>query len=148
MKLLIGLTIFDVALILAPLVVALPPVTQTPERLAAARAAQTLAPFASLGLAAALALQLWRRRSWVKALLLVVALFCLALTRVNLFELVFAAAQDAQTAPAKDFDEIRDSDLVIGVTIDGQSRAYPVRYLAYHHMINDQLGSTALLPTY
>jgi Protein of unknown function (DUF3179) len=34
------------------------------------------------------------------------------------------------------------------VVIGEQSRAYPVRYLAYHHMLNDQLGSTALLPTY
>jgi hypothetical protein len=38
--------------------------------------------------------------------------------------------------------------MVIGVEIGGQSRAYPVRYLAYHHMLNDELGSTALLPTY
>jgi len=38
--------------------------------------------------------------------------------------------------------------MVIGVTLGGESRAYPVRYLAYHHMLNDRLGPTALLPTY
>jgi hypothetical protein len=38
--------------------------------------------------------------------------------------------------------------MIIGVAIGGQSRAYPVRYLAHHHMINDTLGPVALLPTY
>jgi hypothetical protein len=38
--------------------------------------------------------------------------------------------------------------MVIGVILGGQSRAYPVRYLAYHHMLNDRLGGTWLLPTY
>jgi len=30
----------------------------------------------------------------------------------------------------------------------GETRAYPVRYLAYHHMLNDRIGETALLPNY
>ena len=67
---------------------------------------------------------------------------------MNLFERAFAPVRDTQTAAVADFHDIRDTDMVIGVTIEGQSRAYPVRYLAYHHMVNDQLGSTAFLPTY
>src|SRR4029077_10736003 len=43
MKLPIALAILNVALILAPLLIALPPVNQTPQMLAAARAAQALA---------------------------------------------------------------------------------------------------------
>ena len=148
MLLLIALTIFDVVLILAPLVVALPPVNQTPELLRAARVAYVVAPFASLALAAALAVQLWRRRTWTAAALMAVALGCVALSRVNLFERVFAPVRDTATAPARDFHDIRDTDMVIGVSIEGRSRAYPVRYLAYHHMVNDQLGRTAFLPTY
>jgi hypothetical protein len=148
MLLLIALTIFDVVLILAPLVVALPPVNQTPELLGAARTAQVIAPFASLALAAVVAVQLWRRRTWTAMALMVVALGCVALSRVNLFERVFAPVRDARTAPVAEFHDIRDTDMVIGVTIEGQSRASPVRYLAYHHMVNDQLGATAFLPTY
>ena len=148
MLLLIALTIADVVLILAPLVVALPPVAQTPELLGAARMAQVIAPYAALALAAIVAVQWWRRRTWTLLTLMVVALGCVAMSKVNLFERMFAPVGDTQTAAVADFHDIRDTDMVIGVTIEGQSRAYPVRYLAYHHMINDQLGATAFLPTY
>jgi hypothetical protein len=147
MKLLITLTILNVVLILTPLVVALPPVNQTPQMLAAARASQALAPIASLLLVALTAIQLWRRPV-ACGVLLTVALICLALSRVNLLERIFAPARDAQTAAIASFHDIRDTDMIIGVVIGDQSRAYPVRYLAYHHMLNDQLGSTALLSTY
>jgi hypothetical protein len=80
MKLLIALTILNIALILAPPVVALPPVNQTPAMLAAAHLAQTLSPFTSLALAALAAIQVWRRRTWSTAALLAVALGCVALS--------------------------------------------------------------------
>ena len=147
MKLLIALTILNVALILLPPVVALPPIEQTPAMLGAAHMAQTLAPIVSLLLAALAAVQLWRRPVACGALL-VIALICLALSRVNLLERIFAPARDAQTTAIASFHDVRDTDMVIGVIIGDQIRAYPVRYLAYHHMLNDQLGSTALLPTY
>jgi hypothetical protein len=148
MKLLIALTILNVALILAPPVVALPPVNQTPAMLAAAHLAHTLSPFTSLALAALAATQVWRRRTWRTMTLLAVALGCVALSRINLLERVFAPALNVETSAIGSFHDVRDTDMVIGVVIGEQSRAYPVRYLAYHHMLNDQVGSTALLPTY
>jgi Protein of unknown function (DUF3179) len=148
MKFLAALVILTIALILAPLVVALPPVNQTPQMLAFAHVARTLAPIASLLLCALSAIQLWRSRTWRAAALLAVALICVPLSRVNLLERVFAPARTAETSAVSSFHDIRDTDMVIGVLIAGQARAYPVRYLAYHHMLNDQLGSTALLPTY
>ncbi len=88
------------------------------------------------------------RRNWRSGALLAVALVCVGLSRANLLERVFAPARNVETAAVGDFHDIRDTDMVIGVVIGGRSRAYPVRYLAYHHMLNDQLGSAALLPTY
>jgi len=148
MKLLVTLIILDVVLIIAPPVAALPPVSQTPAMLAAARAAQIFAPVFSVAVAAMAAFVGWHRRSWSTAILLAVALVCVALSRVNLLERVFAPARGTETAAITSFHDVRDTDMVIGVEIGGQSRAYPVRYLAYHHMLNDELGSTALLPTY
>ena len=147
MKFLVALTILNIVLILLPPVVALPPVQQTPAMLAAAHLAQTLSPIASLLLAALAAIHLWRRPVAGGAFL-VIALICVGLSRVNLLERIFAPARDAQTATIASFHDVRDTDMVIGVMIGDQVRAYPVRYLAYHHMLNDQLGSTALLPTY
>jgi hypothetical protein len=53
-----------------------------------------------------------------------------------------------ETARIDAFHDVRDNDMVLGVSIEGHTRAYHVRYLANHHMLNDQLGATALLPTY
>ncbi len=148
MRTLLVLTVADVALLMTAPVIALPPVDQTPFLLAVAHATTALAPIASAALAVGVAIYFWRRRTGSAFALLVVALGCAALARTHLLEFIFAPAHGAEAAPIADFNDIRDTDMVIGVVIGGRSRAYPVRYLAYHHMLNDQLGSTALLPTY
>jgi len=132
----------------APLLVAIPTLTQTPALLAFAHAGAACAPALSLVAAAALAIRLWRSRTWSGWVLLGVTLICAWLSRVNMLEWMFSSAPDAQVAEAAQFHDVRDSDMVIGVILGGQSRAYPVRYLAYHHMLNDRLGGTWLLPTY
>ncbi len=38
--------------------------------------------------------------------------------------------------------------LVIGVVINGEAKAYPVRFLGYHHQVQDIVGSKAVLVTY
>ena len=148
MKLLLWLSVLNLALIVTPLLVALPPVKQTPAMLAAAHLAGTLAKFTSVALAILVARWLWRERTWRGLALLAVTLACAVLSQINLLEWVFPAARAAETAAIGEFHDVRDTDMVIGVVIGGQSRAYPVRYLAYHHMLNDRLGPTALLPTY
>ena len=37
---------------------------------------------------------------------------------------------------------------VIGITINGQSRAYPLKILAWHEVVNDSLGDTPIVVTY
>ena len=41
-----------------------------------------------------------------------------------------------------------DDELVLGVEWAGEFRAYPVRMLRYHHIINDTAGGVPLLVTY
>ena len=148
MNLLLGLTLLNVALIAAPLLVALPPVRQTPGLLAAARAAGNLAPMMSAVLAVILAIRLWRAPTASTFAVLLLAILCAVLSRINLMEWVFAAARGSGTVRIGELHDVDDTDMIIGVVIDGYSRAYPVRYLAYHHMLNDRLGPLALLPTY
>lgn len=40
------------------------------------------------------------------------------------------------------------SDLVIGVEINGENRAYPLRVLAWHEIVNDTLGGIPIAVTY
>ena len=43
---------------------------------------------------------------------------------------------------------LQGGNLVIGVSIDGQSRAYPIRPLIFREMVNDELGGTPILVTW
>ena len=41
----------------------------------------------------------------------------------------------------------RDNDLVMGVTIDGENKAYPVGMLNFREMVVDELGGVSILVT-
>ncbi|MDQ6969886.1 MAG: DUF3179 domain-containing protein [Mariprofundus sp.] len=43
---------------------------------------------------------------------------------------------------------LADSDLVLGVVADGQARAYPIRILNWHEIVNDKIGNHAFVVTY
>ncbi len=47
---------------------------------------------------------------------------------------------------AEDF--LYNKDYVIGLEIDGVAKAYPVRILNYHEVVNDQIGSQPVVVTY
>ena len=41
-----------------------------------------------------------------------------------------------------------DEDLVLGLEWMGEARAYPIRMLTYHHIVNDTVAGRPLLVTY
>jgi hypothetical protein len=45
-------------------------------------------------------------------------------------------------------DAYEDDELVMGVAINGDARAYPVGYLRTREMVNDVVGGTPVLVTY
>ena len=45
-------------------------------------------------------------------------------------------------------DFMRDDDEVLSVTIGGETRAYPLRILVWHEMVNDELGGEPIVVTY
>ena len=49
---------------------------------------------------------------------------------------------------ADEVTELAPRELVIGVSVDGQSRAYPVRPLRSREMVNDELGGVPILVTW
>ena len=40
------------------------------------------------------------------------------------------------------------NDLVLAVSADGDAAAYPIRQMAYHHLVNDRIGRTPAVVTY
>ena len=45
-------------------------------------------------------------------------------------------------------NKIDSSKLVIGVTINGQAKAYPIEIIAYHHQVQDTIGGEPIMVTY
>jgi hypothetical protein len=45
-------------------------------------------------------------------------------------------------------DSVERSKLVIGVAINGQSKAYPIQLIGYHHQVRDTVGNTPIMITY
>lgn len=44
--------------------------------------------------------------------------------------------------------KINDNQLVIGISINGQSRAYPIEIIGYHHQVRDMVGGQEVMVTY
>jgi hypothetical protein len=43
---------------------------------------------------------------------------------------------------------LSDDDLVVGIVVEGQPMAYPVRYLAQHEVVDHRVGSLPVAPTW
>ena len=68
--------------------------------------------------------------------------------RQNHFEWMFNPLPNAAYAKAADASFVGDSDMVLAVSIAGESAAYPVRLMAYHHVVQDVVGGTPIVATY
>lgn len=87
----------------------------------------------------------WRRVLASAAAVLVAVLAVLA--RVNFYELKFHPIEHSSFTAAAQV-KLDQDEKVIAVLIDGESRAYPIRSMSYHHLINDVLGRVAIVATY
>lgn len=101
----------------------------------------------------ALALWLWRgaRRWWLKSLLVLTLGLTLLATwfaRQNHFEWMFNPLEAAAYARAGEVDFLTDTDMVLAIEINGEAVAYPVRLMAYHHLVEDTVGGKPVVATY
>ena len=96
---------------------------------------------------------LWRgaRRWWKKIALVLILLPMLASTwfaRQNHFEWMFNPLAHAGYVSANAATFVADSDLVMAVARNGEAAAYPIRQLAYHHLVQDTVGGVPIVVTY
>jgi Protein of unknown function (DUF3179) len=70
-------------------------------------------------------------------------------SRQNHFEWMFAPPAAVKYVPAKDAATFLTADeMVMGIEVGGLSLAYPIRQMAYHHVVNDVIGTTPVVVTY
>jgi glucan phosphoethanolaminetransferase (alkaline phosphatase superfamily) len=103
-------------------------------------------------MAIGLVIWLWRgTRWWRKPALVVSLLVIFAATwfaRQNHFEWMFHPLPNAVYAKVTEAAFMTDPDMVLAVENGGEAVAYPVRLMAYHHVIQDTVGGTPLVATY
>lgn len=145
-----------VAVVAVPVYLIQPFSPQTERNLEISFVLKSWAPIATLIAAlisTALAIFLWinSRRWFGKALLiapLFVVLVCAWFARQNHFEWMFNPLASSGFAKANEADFVADDEMVLAVNINGESVAYPVRQMAYHHVVQDVVGGTPITATY
>ena len=55
---------------------------------------------------------------------------------------------DPKFAEAENENNVSDSDIVLGLEINGEAKAYPLSILVWHEIVNDNVGGTPVAVTY
>jgi hypothetical protein len=145
-----------VAFVVVPVFLIQPFRPQTERGLAVGYEVRRFAPWATLALALVallLVARMWRasRRWWAKALMLLLLLPVGAsvwASRQNVYEVMFNPLAAPAYARAGEVDYVGDEDMVLAVERGGERVAYPVRLMAYHHVVADTVGGVPLVATY
>ena len=61
---------------------------------------------------------------------------------------MFHPLANATYAKISDAGFVADTDIVMAVESNGEAAAYPVRQMAYHHLVQDVVGGTPIVATY
>lgn len=155
-SLVVALALIAPVLALAPELLLNPSSAQTAGDVALAfRLRQLRSPATLLMVAAGLMLTIrsWKTHSatrsrWVSVIPLLVLAASAVLARVNLVERLFAPVDEPSFGVATQVEHVAADDMVLGVQVGQQFRAYPVRMLAYHHLVNDELAGEPYVATY
>ena len=148
------LVVVNLALFFVPAVIIRPFSHQAARPLLVAMAVKQYAPLlTALSMVGILLLvgMLWRRVSlWKKAILVLGV--CLAagaavMARVDYFEWMFHPLLEAGFEPAET-SKLDPSEMVMTVGFGKAARAYPIRAMAYHHVLNDVVGGVPVVVTY
>ena len=148
------MTIVGVGLFLIPAFVIRPFRYQSASALTLAIRVKWIAPAltaVACAIVLVLCLSLWRSASRMARAGLVAAMVLSAasavMTRVNYFEWMFRPIQAAGFVAPGDA-HLSDKEMVMTVQIGPDARAYPIRQMAYHHILNDTVGGEPVVVTY
>jgi hypothetical protein len=144
------------ALVVLPLVLDQPFGSQTARTLEAVYAMRRWSPLISaLGVVVLVVLvaNRWpRRRAWLAGIgfggALAIAVATAWFARQNPFEWMFNPLPRPQFVAAEKATFVEPNDLVLSVSVNGDAAAYPIRQMAYHHLVNDRIGRTPAVVTY
>jgi len=150
------LPLLALAVVLVPVVLIRPFVPQSPSSLELAYTLRRWSPWLTIGaalLGLAVAARLFRETPRLipriaAALLALAAVVTTWMSRQNHFEWMFAPLPDARFLRAAEAAAVAPDDMVLAVMTGGDAVAYPVRQIAYHHLVEDSVGGVPIVATY
>jgi thiol:disulfide interchange protein len=152
---LLGITLLAFAIVAAPVWIIQPFKPQTARGVEVSFALRRWSPLVTLVasvFALGIAAWLWRgSRWWKRAVLVIVFIPLFAVTwfaRQNHFEWMFNPLPNAAYARAGEASFVDGADVVMAVKVNGEAAAYPIRLMAYHHVVADTVGGTPIVATY
>jgi riboflavin transporter FmnP len=127
---------------------------QTPSALALAMNLRQRAPWGTLMAAIVcliFALMLWQgrnlRRKIVLCSILLLVAFSAIMSRLNYFEWMFHPL-DSPQFESEAASKLDASEMILAVRFGADARAYPIREMAYHHILNDVVNGVPVAVTY
>ena len=149
------LVVAVLVIVLTPVFLIMPFKAQTPRIMAVSYAMRRWSPlftFAAATLVLILTIGLWVRGRWFSRMMLAILLIptfaATWLARQNHFEWMFNPLPNPAYVRSADASFVTDDDRVLAVTIGNESVAYPIRLMAYHHLLGDTVGGTPIVATY
>ena len=102
-------------------------------------------------LAAIAAIRYWQTaQGWRRALAATAGVAVLgfaALSRINVYELMFHPTGRPEFVEAS-ATKLDGSEKVLAIHMGDEARAYPIRSISYHPVVNDRLGGVPIAATY
>jgi hypothetical protein len=120
---------------------------QAPNELALAMQIMRYRPFIESLCAAAAVFCAFRRRTFLTITGAVLVIAFALLSRIHIYEQMFHPAERPAFVKAGE-SKLAAKELVIAISVAGAARAYPVRIISYHHIINDTLAGEPVVATY
>ena len=150
----VGSALAAIGLFFGPALIIRPFSHQTPRALIMAMAVRQRAPWGTLIAAIVcviFALMLWQgghlgRKIGIAVVLLLVA-FSAVMSRLNYFEWMFHPV-DSPQFESEATSKLDSGEMILAVRFGGDARAYPIREMAYHHILNDVVSGTPVAVTY
>jgi len=152
---LLAIIAVGITIVFIPIWLIMPFKPQTQRMLEISYVLRRISPFATIFASIAsitLIIWLWRGSRWFGKLIalgLVLPLFAATwMARQNHFEWMFRPHANVAFARAPEVNFITDTDMVLAVRNNGEAASYPVRLMAYHHVVHDTVGGVPIVATY
>jgi thiol:disulfide interchange protein len=154
--LLIIIAITAFAMVAIPVYLIQPFAPQTENALTVSYYLRSWSPYLTVILAIVsllLCIQIWRNsRRWFTKIPLILPLiligFSVWFAQQNHFLWMFNPLTNSAYAKVSEVDFVKDEEMVMAVNINGESVAYPVLQMAYHHVVQDVVGGQPITATY